>query len=157
MIQSLKENFNGILKKWFVEFIVPANRRFGIKIISISEDSTTFTLKLPYKRKNFNVGRTVHGAAIMCLAETVHGVAVLWKFDPKYHRMATRMTNLEFIKPGRSDLFVKFRLSKERVEKLDQILSVSGNTDVEFESQVTDSDGNLIAVLKNKYYLGRQG
>ncbi len=147
---------NYLTKKWFVEYIVPANRRFGIKIASISDDSKTFTLKLPYKRKNLNVGRTVHGAAIMCLAETVHGVAVLWNFDPKNHRMVTSTTNLQFIKPGRSDLFVKFGLSEETVEELDQVLSAKGNTDVEFESQVTDSIGNLIAILKNRCNFARR-
>ncbi len=145
------------MKKWFVEYLVPANRRFGIKIVTISDDSKTFILKLPYKRKNLNVGRTVHGAAIMCLAETVHGVAVLWNFDPKNHRMVTSTTYLQFIKPGRSDLFVKFGLSEETVERLEQVLSVKGNTDVEYECQVTDGDGNLVAILKNKYHLARLG
>ena len=156
MDKSLKERVNTVMKKWFVEYIVPVNRRFGIKIATISDDSRTFTLKLPYKRKNLNVGRTVHGAAIMCLAETVHGVAVLWNFDPKNHRMVTSTTSLQFIKPGRSDLFVKFGLSAETVEKLDQTLSSDGSTEVEFESLVTDSHGNLIAILNNKYSLARR-
>ena len=156
MVKSLRESVNNVMKKWFVEYIVPVNRRFGIKITAISDDSKTFTLKLPYKRKNLNVGRTVHGAAIMCLAETVHGVAVLWNFDPKNHRMVTSTTNLQFIKPGRSDLFVKFGLPEKTVEELDLVLSAKGNTDVEFESQVTDSNENLIAILKNTYHLARR-
>jgi acyl-coenzyme A thioesterase PaaI-like protein len=82
-----KLKLENLLKKKFVEYRVPTNRRLGIKVTYISTDSKSFILKLPYKRKNTNVGGTVHGSAIMCLAETIHGVAVLWSFDPKQHRM----------------------------------------------------------------------
>ena len=53
-------------------------------------------------------------------------------------------------------MFVKFGLPAETVEELDQVLSAEGSTDVEFESQVTDSNENLIAILKNTYHLARR-
>ncbi len=154
-ITSLKGKLENILKKWFVEYGVPANRRFGIKIVSISADSRTFVLKLPYKRKNFNVGRTIHGSAIMCLAETVHGVAVLWTFDPKGHRMVTKTTEIKFIHPGRSDLFVEFKLDEKTISNIKDTLTSIGSIDLVLESRVTDTSGNLVAVLENCYHLSR--
>lgn len=53
-------------------------------------------------------------------------------------------------------MFVKFGLPEKTVEELDLVLSAKGNTDVEFESQVTDSNENLIAILKNTYHLARR-
>lgn len=152
----IKLKLENLIKKIFVEYRVPANRRLGIKIEYISEDLKSFGLKLPYKRKNTNVGGTVHGSAIMCLAETIHGVAVLWSFDPKQHRMVTRTTEIEFINPGRNDLFVKFTLHDAEISKIKETLATKGNMDLVLDSNVTDKSGKHIAKLKNCYYLSKK-
>lgn len=153
----IKLKLENLIKKIFVEYRVPTNRRIGIKVAYISADLKSFTLKLPYKRKNTNVGGTVHGSVIMCLAETIHGVAVLWSFDPKQHRMVTRTTKMEFINPGRNDLFVKFTLKDTIISNIKETLATTGNMDLVLESNVTDKSGKLIATLENCYYLSKKG
>ena len=111
---------------------------------------------MPYKRKNTNVGGTVHGSAIMCLAETIHGVAVLWSFDPKQHRMVTRTTEMKFINSGRNDLFVKFTLKDTTISNIKEALAARGYMDLVLASHVTDKSGKLIATLENCYYLSKK-
>ena len=152
----IKLKLENLIKKIFVEYRVPTNRRIGIKLEYISKDSKSFTLKLPYKRKNTNVGGTVHGSAIMCLAETIHGVAVLWSFDPKQHRMVTRTTEIKFINPGINDLYVKFTLKDATISNIKETLATKGNMDLVLDSNVTDKSGKLIATLKNSYYLSKK-
>ena len=152
----IKLKLENLSKKIFVEYYVPTNRRLGIKVIHISVDSKSFTLKLPYKRKNTNIGGTVHGSAIMCLAETIHGVSVLWSFDPKQHRMVTRTTKMKFINPGRNDLFVKFTLNDITISIIKEKLATRGNMDLVLGSNVTDESGKLIATLENCYNLSRK-
>lgn len=152
----IKLKLENLIKKIFVEYRVPTNRRIGIKLEYISKDSKSFTLKLPYKRKNTNVGGTVHGSAIMCLAETIHGVAVLWSFNPKQHRMVTRTTEIKFINPGINDLYVKFTLKDATISNIKETLSTKGNMDLVLDSNVTDKSGKLIATLKNSYYLSKK-
>ena len=152
----IKLKLENLIKKIFVEYRVPTNRRIGIKLEYISKDSKSFTLKLPYKRKNTNVGGTVHGSAIMCLAETIHGVAVLWSFNPKQHRMVTRTTEIKFINPGINDLYVKFTLKDATISNIKETLSTKGNMDLVLDSNVTDKSGKLIATLKSSYYLSKK-
>ena len=152
----IKLKLENLIKKIFVEYRVPTNRRIGIKLEYISKDSKSFTLKLPYKRKNTNVGGTVHGSAIMCLAETIHGVAVLWSFNPKQHRMVTRTTEIKFINPGINDLYVKFTLKDATISNIKETLATKGNMDLVLDSNVTDKSGKLIATLKNSYHLSKR-
>ena len=152
----IKLKLENLIKKIFVEYFVPTNRRIGIKVTYISPDLKSFTLKLPYKRKNTNVGGTVHGSAIMCLAETIHGVAVLWSFDPKQHRMVTKTTEMKFINPGRNDLLVKFTLKGTTISNIKETLATRGHMDLVLGSNVTDKSGKLIATLESCYYLSKK-
>lgn len=145
------------LKKWFVEYLVPANRALGIRIDEVAPDSSRVVLSLPRRRRNLNVGGTVHGAAIMALAETVHGVAVLWQFPPAQHRMVTKTTRLEFVAPARSGLRTTFSLSPEARGRIDADLAASGRCEIELESSVTDGGGKEVARLVARYQIRRVG
>ena len=92
----------------------------------------------------------------MCLAETIHGVAVLWSFDPKQHRMVTRTTEMKFINPGKNDLFAKFTLKDSAISNIKETLATRGNMDLVLGSKVTDKSGKLIATLENCYNLSKK-
>src|SRR5262245_3262086 len=109
-LERRSPRFASHAKRWFVEHLVPFNNRIGLRIDKVAPDSSEVLLSLPAKRGNTNVGGTVHGAAIMALAETAHGVAMLWQFPPANHLMFAKETHLEFLKPGRGRLTVRFGL-----------------------------------------------
>ena len=155
-VPAMRQRLSNLLKRWFVEYGVPANRRFGIKIDAVRDDDRTFVLKLPYRRRNLNVGRTVHGSAIMALAETVHGVAVLWQFAPRNHFMFTKATEMQFMAPGKGDLYVRFSLEEDEIQRLDNILEKQRKTEVTFQSLVTDESDQAVASLRNTYHLSRR-
>jgi hypothetical protein len=66
------------------------------------------------RRKITNYGGTIHGGAIMALAETVHGGAVLNKIGAFDNLMVTKNCNLTFIKKAKGNLNVCFQLSAEK-------------------------------------------
>jgi uncharacterized protein (TIGR00369 family) len=100
------------LKIWFVERGVPLNRSIGLRVEEVAPDSSRVVLRLPPRRRNQNDGGTVHGGVITAFAETVHGVAVLWQFQPARHRMVTRSLRVEFLAPARGTLWVEYRLEE---------------------------------------------
>ena len=144
------------LMKLSIEYLVPANRRMGIKIESMIPGNQTIILRLPYRRKNFNVGGTVHGSAIMALAETVHGVAVLTRFKPDNHFMFTKEINLKYLKKATSELFVRFNLGQQILSKIENELNAHGIFELELESTVTDTSEASIAQLKAVYHIKRK-
>ncbi|MCP4143435.1 MAG: DUF4442 domain-containing protein [Chloroflexi bacterium] len=143
-----------LFKRWFVEYFVPMNRSLGIKIKSIDASETVLSLKR--KRKNLNYGGTVHGAAIMALAETVHGVTVLWKFPPVNHLMVSKKSSLTFLKKARGNLEVRFHLSTEKEKYIEKQLSENGVCEVELTSAVTDKSGDIVAELLAVYHIKRR-
>jgi len=138
-------------KKLFVGYGVPMNRSMGIRLKSIDDFETVLTLK--GKRKNTNYGGTIHGAAIMALGETVHGVSVLNKFGAFDHLMVSKDTNLKFMKKAMGDLEVRFSLSVQNEKHIESQLKKNGKCEVEFESAVTDHAGDIVAKLTATYHI----
>src|SRR5512143_1289363 len=100
------------LKKWFVEYGVPMNRSIGLRIDRVTPDSHRVAVRLLPRRRNRNVEGTVHRGVITALAESVHGIAVLWQFSPAEHAMVSRELRLEFVWPARGTLTAEFRLEE---------------------------------------------
>ncbi len=146
-----------LLRRWFVERGVPLNRAIGLRVDHVASDSSRVSLRLPARRRNLNVGGTVHGAAITALAESVHGVAVLWQFSPSDHVMVTRQLRVEFLAPGRGTLFAEFALDRELRRSIAAELARSGRCDVRLASEVVDGRGNTVARLVGSYVIRRRG
>lgn len=143
-----KSNF---FKKIFVQYVVPMNRSLGIKLEHISDTETVLSMKR--KRKNLNYGGTVHGAAIMALAETVHGMSVLNRIGAFENLMVSKNVDLTFKKKAMGDLQVRFQLGKEREDFIVQELNEKGVCEVELESSVTDQSGDAVAMLAATYHI----
>lgn len=142
-------------KRFAVERGVPFNRMLGIKLVSVAHDSSDVVLRLPARRGNFNVAGTVHGAAILALAETVHGVAVLWQFSPAEHRMFTKHASLDFIAPAKGELTVSFCLADATRRQIEADLRASGRCEVILHSSVRDGHGRDVAALQATYVIRR--
>lgn len=144
-------------KRWFVQRMVPFNHRIGLRIEEIAPDSSKVVLRLPPRRGNQNASGTIHGGVIMALAETVHGVAVLWQFPPAQHVMFAKTSHLEFVTPGRGELFTRFGLEPETRSRIAADLEANGRCLVDLTSVVTDRQGAEVARLVATYHIRRRG
>lgn len=144
-------------KRWFVQYFVPFNRRIGLRVEHVAPDSSRVVLRLPASRGNRNPGKTIHGGAILALAESVHGVAVLWQFSPATHSMVATTSRIEFLAPGRGELTVSFRLEPAVRDRIAAELDAGGRCLVELTSIVKDREGVDIARLTATYHIRRRG
>ncbi|MFC1857229.1 PaaI family thioesterase [Thermodesulfobacteriota bacterium] len=142
-----------LFKKLFANYIVPMNRTLGIKLKTMEDNETVMIMK--GKRKITNYGGTIHGGAIMALAETVHGGAVLNKVGAFENLMVTKKCNLKFLKKARGNLKVCFKLSAESETYIKSHLEKNGKCEIELVSAVTDSQGDTVAELTALYYIKR--
>jgi uncharacterized protein (TIGR00369 family) len=145
-----------LLKKWYVEYGVPMNRAIGLCLDEVAADSSRVVVRLPFRRRNLNVDGTVHGGVIAALAETVHGIAVLWQFSPAEHFMVSRELRVEFVAPGRGALTVEFALEASVRRQIEVALAESGSCDVQFTSEVNDAEGKTVARLAGSYVIRRR-
>jgi len=143
-------------KKWFVEYLVPVNRAMGIRIVTVSPDSRQVELRLLPRRRNLNPEGTVHGAVMFALAETVHGVAVLWQFSPAEHRMVSTTSRMDFLAAARGELTTRFSLTPELRDRIGEELAETGVCEMELQSSVFDRAGTEVAQLTATYRIRRR-
>lgn len=147
----------GLAKRGYANYLaVPANTAMGIRIVEVAADSSRVVIRLKDRRKNHNAAGTVHGGVLFALAETVHGMAVLWQFSPLAHRMFTKTAHLEFVAPGRGELRVEYGLSRELLDRIRRDLAGPGRTEIRAESCVRDRRGALVAKLSATYVVLRR-
>ena len=144
---------SAIFQKLFVNYIVPMNRTLGIKLKTMEENETVMIMK--GRRRITNYGGTIHGGAIMALAETVHGGAVLNKIGAFEHLMVTKNCVLKFFKRGRGNLKAHFNLSDENETYIKSHLEKDGRCEIELVSTVVDSQGDTVAELTALYHIKR--
>lgn len=150
---NLKIQNSFFFKKLFVNYFVPMNRTLGIKLTTMEDGLTVMIMK--GKRKITNYGGTIHGGAIMALAETVHGGAVLDKIGAFDHLMVTKNCNLTFLKKATGDLKVSFKLTDDQEAYIKSHLTGNGKCEIELTSTVTDTRGDTVAELKARYHIKR--
>ena len=160
LLQTIERRFPSlaqVLRKRFTEWFVPANRSMGIRIVRIAPDSSDVVLRLRDRRRNRNYGGSVHGGVILALAESVHGVAVLWQFHPAVHSMVSKEVRLEFLKRARGELRTRFGLTEEMRRSIDRELRENRKCERELSSEVTNRAGEVVARLTATYYIRRYG
>ena len=140
-------------KKLFVNYIVPMNRTLGIKLKAMEDNETVMTMK--GRRKITNYGGSIHGGAIMALAETVHDGAVRNKIGAFEDLMVTKNCDLKFLKRGRGNLKVCFKLGDESEAYIKSHLEKDGKCEIELVSAVTDTQGDTVAELTALYHIKR--
>lgn len=145
-------------KRWYAGFLVPFNRAVGIRVVAAEnvDGDARFAVRLKDRRSNHNAAGTVHGGAILALAETVHGAAILWRFTPDKHRMFTKSARIDYLTPGCGELFVEYRLSRELRERIESELAALDRAEVAMESIVTDGIGQHVARLNASYVILRR-
>jgi len=145
------------IRRWYVSYLVPFNRAAGIRVAEVDAERARFRVRLKNLRRNLNVAGTVHGGAILALAETIHGVAVLWTFAPDKHRMFTKTARIEYLAPGRGELSVEYCLNRDLRDRIERELADRARSEVTMESVVVDSQRREIARLMATYVVLRPG
>ncbi len=140
-------------KKLFVNYMVPMHRTLGIKLKAMEDDKTVMTMK--GRRKITNYGGTIHGGAIMALAETVHGGAVLNKIGAFENLIVSKDCHLKFFKKAKGTLKVSFELGSEKEAYIKDHLEKDGKCEIELLSEVKDSQDDTVAELKALYHIKR--
>ncbi|MEW5864100.1 MAG: YiiD C-terminal domain-containing protein [Pseudomonadota bacterium] len=143
-------------KRLFTEHGVPFNRALGLKVVEVAPDSSRVALRLPHRRRNTNDGGSVHGGAILALAESVHGVAVLWQFSPREHRMVTKHAAIRYLAPAHGEIRVAFSLEPDMKLRIATELGRSGKCEFSLSSVVRDEHDAEVARLDATYVIRRK-
>jgi hypothetical protein len=93
---------------------IPFNHPHKIKILSISDDE--ILLKLPYIKSNMNHLKGLHACALATACEYACGIQMIQHINADLFRLIMKDLQMEYHLQAKSDVFIKFRFSREDAE-----------------------------------------
>ncbi len=133
---------------------IPTTHFLGIQVDQVKPGAVRLRMRLAPQTLN-HLG-TAYAGAIFSLAEIAGGVAMLSAFDPAEYLMLARRLEIEYLRPGRSDLVCAPRVSPEAIAQARANIAERGTSDLPLSIQVVDAEGEVVARVQAIYYLRSQ-
>lgn len=124
--------------------MVPFNRRHGVKIIEIGDNS--LKAAIPYKKFNLNHIKGIHACALATISEFVTGFLLLIKLDSAKYRLIMQKLEMNYHYQARMDAFAYFSLSDSWIKSniLEPLIDEEKVT-VECSVKTMDREGNHLS------------
>jgi len=132
-----------------------------IKVLELTDNWGVVRIKLPLNAISKNMGDAMFGGYQASLADSIAALACVRRF-PKYD-VWSRVLTVEFIRPGNSDLELRFEFDNELYRQITLELAQSGRSNPVFHYGLYRSDGELctkvsatVAIRPENYLIKKQ-
>lgn len=127
----------------------------GIKVLYISKnfDEIRVSLKSSFYNKNY-LG-TAFGGSIYSMVDPFY-VLMLLQLLGKGYIVWDQAATIKFIKPGRTDLFATFKISKEEVSRIKSELGNQNKIAPIYQVEIKNKEGELIALVDKTIYIRKK-
>lgn len=132
-------------------FKIPFNKPHRLIIKEITKNS--ITVHVPYIRKNLNHLRGIHACALATASEYTCGFLLISRLSAQKYRLIMRSMHVDYIKQGKADVYVHFKLEEEKIEELKNKLKGETQCIEILKVEVRDAQENLISVAKLEWQL----
>lgn len=113
-------------------------------------------MRMPYTQNKNHVG-TMYAGALFTLAELPGGAMFVTSFDTSRFYPIVRDMSIRFRRPAVTDVWVEVKVSDEFVTKVQAEAEANGKADYEWECELKDANGTVVAIAKNIYQLRKIG
>lgn len=118
-----------------------------VKVLELSEDWGIVRIRLPLNGFSKNMGDAMFGGYQASLADPIAALACVKRF-PGYS-VWTRAMNIDFVRPGDSDLELRFEFDEQQYQEIKQELEQSGRSTPTFEYALYRGDGEICSKVIN--------
>ena len=127
----------------------------GIRVVHISKDWRQITTELRHYGLNRNYMGTHFGGSLFAMTDPFYMLMLIQNMGKGYN-IWDKAGTIEFIKPVRDKVTATFRLSQDRLNRI-QALSANGGKHFEtFVIEVKDRKGELVAKVRKTIYIRRK-
>lgn len=113
-------------------------------------------MRMPFEPNVNHVG-TMYAGALFTLAELPGGVIFLSSFDTRNYYPIVKDMQIRFRRPAKTDITVEVRISEEEVQRIQAEADANGKADYEWECELKDASGEVVAISRNLYQLRKIG
>ena len=132
---------------------LPFNKLIGLQL---AEKESGFLVFLPNDLQYTNHLGTVHGGALMSVAEAGSGVFLLQQFGENDSFVpVVRKFEAKFRKPANGQVATRCMVSSEELKRWEHELSTRGRLSASVSTEVVDMAGNVVLSATIEWFIAR--
>jgi acyl-coenzyme A thioesterase PaaI-like protein len=124
----------------------------GVRVLHIADDWSHARVRLRQHRFNTNAVGTHFGGSLFSMSDPFWMLLAMHRLGREYV-VWDKAGEIEFVSPGRGDVFADFRLPEGRLTEIRQATADGGKALPWFESEVLAADGTLVARVRKQLYV----
>lgn len=133
----------------------PPYRFAGIKVLHIADDWSSARVRLRLGRFNRNYFGTHFGGSLYAMSDPFWALLAVNRLGKEYV-VWDKAGEIEYVKPGRGDVFAEFKLTEDRLDEIRDMTADGGKALPWFDSEVTAADGTVVARVRKQLYVRRK-
>lgn len=140
--------------KWLVRFYPPLFFQ-RIRVIGFDAGFSGVSVKITKSIFNKNYNKSIFGGTIFAAADPFYPILFHQILLRKKYRVIIwlKSASIQYLKPGRTDLFFKIKISPAEMEEAEHILNTDGKYVKSFLIEMYNKDGELCVAITNELYV----
>ncbi|OAN18510.1 DUF4442 domain-containing protein [Photobacterium jeanii] len=127
----------------------------GIKIVHISDDFRQVEVRLKLRWWNKNANRTQYGGSIFSLTDPIYALMLMGILGKEYY-VWDKQADINFLKPGNSELRAQFIISDDCIRWIKQQTAAGDKCFPEFVVNVVNNKDDVVAKVKRVLYVRKK-
>ncbi|MFD3451204.1 DUF4442 domain-containing protein [Streptomyces sp. NPDC058691] len=127
----------------------------GIRVLDIADDWSSARVRLRLHRFNRNYVGTHFGGSLFSMADPFWMLLTMNRLGRDY-LVWDRAAEIEFLSPGRGDVFADFKLTEDRLDDMRALTADGDKALVWFENDIVATDGTIVAKVRKQLYVRRK-
>lgn len=125
-----------------------------VKVMRVSDDYREIDVMLKLRVFNRNYFGTQFGGSMFAMTDPFHALMMLHNLGPGYV-VWDKAATIRYVKPGRGDVFARFRLDEESVAHARSSTANGEKHEPTFTVSIVDRDGGIVAEVAKTLYIRR--
>ncbi|RBM16069.1 DUF4442 domain-containing protein [Streptomyces sp. PT12] len=150
MARSVRPGTLRRLMRWWPPF-----RGAGVRVQEIADDWGHLRVRLRLGRWNRNWFGTQFGGSLYAMCDPFWALMLVQRLGRGYV-VWDKSAEIEYVSPGRGDVFAEFTLSEERVAEIRAAAEGGEKVLPWFACTVVAADGTVVARVRKQVYVRRQ-
>jgi acyl-coenzyme A thioesterase PaaI-like protein len=130
----------------------PPFRGAGIRVRHIAHDWSEARVELSAWRLKRNFIGTHYGGSLFSMTDPFYALMLMHRLGERY-LVWDQAASIDFVSPGRGRVTARFVLGEETVERIRSEASGGQKVLPQFDVEVKDEDGELVARVKKTLYV----
>lgn len=126
----------------------------GVRVTHVSDDFRTVNVEMRLRFYNKNYVGTHFGGSLYSMCDPFYMLMLINILGPDYI-VWDKAASIRFKKPGKGVVKATFHIHEERIAEIRAAADTQGKVEPQFQVEITDSDGNVVAEIEKLLYIRR--